>query len=110
MDNNFNISRPSSTKEVLDATAADMQQYQSKIDDIKAEVKLNKCGGKLSEIQRFQDLQDTNFMSEIGNKQTERENFLANKSKEVENFRQEVKLKKSSVELAIEKFRDKLKR
>ena len=30
MDNHFNISRPSSTKEVLEAISADMRRYKSK--------------------------------------------------------------------------------
>ena len=110
MDNNFNISRPSSTKEVLDATAADMRRYKSKIDDVKSEVELNKRGGKLSELQRPQDLQETVFMHGVGTRQTEREKFLADKSKEVEKLRQEVKQKKSAAELMIEKFCDELKR
>lgn len=110
MDNNFNISRSSSTKEVLDAITADMRRYKSKIDDVKVEVELIKRGGKLRELQHPQDLQETNFMHDVGTQQEERKKFLANKSKEVEELRQEVKQKKSALELAIEKFRDELKR
>lgn len=110
MDNNFNISRPSSTKEIFDATVADMWKYKSKIDDVKTEAKLNERGGKLREIQHPQDLQETIFIFDIGTRQKERENFLAGKSKEVEKFWQEVKKKKSMTELMIEKFHDELKR
>lgn len=46
----------------------------------------------------------------IGNRQAEREKFLADKSKEVEKLRQEVKRKKLAAEAATEKFRDELKR
>ncbi len=108
MDNN--ISRPSSTKEVLDAITADMRRYKSKIDDVKAEAESNKRGGKLKEIRRPQDLQETIFMRGVGSRQAEREKFLADKSKEVEELRQEVKRKKSAAELAIENFRDEWKR
>ena len=110
MDKSFNISRPSSTKEVLDATVADMQRYKSKIDDVKAEAELSKRGGKLEGLQRPQDLQETVFMHGIGTQQAERKKFLADKSKEVEELRQEIKQKKSAAELAIEKFCDELKR
>lgn len=110
MDNNFNVSRPSSTKEVLEEISADMRRYKSKIDDVKAEVELSKCGGKLRELQRPQDLQETVFLRGVGTLQAEREKFLADKSNEVEKLRQEVKRKKSAAESAIEKFRDELKR
>ena len=110
MDNNSDISRPSSTKEVFDAIAVDMRRYKSKIDDVKAEAKSNGRVRKLREIQHQQDLQEINFMRDIGNQQKEREDFLADKSKEVEKFRQEVKQKKSRTELMIEKFHDELKR
>ena len=110
MDNNFNISRPSSTKEVLEEISADMRRYKAKIDDVKAETELNKCGGKLSELQRPQDLQETIFMHGVRTQQTEREKFLANKSKEVEGLRQKVKREKSEMEQAIEKFCNELKR
>lgn len=110
MDNNFNISRPSSTKEVLDAITLDMRRYKSKIDDVKAEAESSKRVSKLRELQRPQDLQETIFMRGVGTRQTEREKFLADKSKEVEELRQEVKQKKSAAELMIEKFRDELKR
>ena len=110
MDNNFNISRPSSTKEVLEEISADMRRYKSKIDDVKAEVESNKCGGKLEELQRPQDLQETILMHGVGTRQTEREKFLVDKLKEVEKLRQEVKQKKSATERAIEKFYDELKR
>ena len=110
MDNNFNISRPSSTKEVLEEISADMRRYKSKIDDVKAEVELSKRGGKLGGLQRPQDLQETVFMHGVGTQQAKREKFLANKLKEVEELRQEVKQKKSATELAIEQFCDKLKR
>lgn len=110
MDGNFNISRPSSTKEVLEAITADTRRYKSKIDDVKAEVELSKCGCKLRELQRPQDLQETVFMHGVRTQQTEREKFLADKSKEVEELRQKVKREKSEMEQAIEKFRDELKR
>lgn len=110
MDNSFNISRPSSTKEVLDAISDDMQRYNSKIGDVKAEAELSKRGGKLEELQYLQDLQETFFMHDVGTEQAEREKFLANKLREVEELRQEVKQKKSAAELAIEKFCDELKR
>ena len=45
MDNNFNISRPSSTKEVLEEISADMRRYKSKIDSVKSEAELIKRGG-----------------------------------------------------------------
>lgn len=108
MDNN--ISRPSSTKEVLDAITADMRRYKAKIDDVKVEAESNKRGGKLKEIRRPQDLQETIFMRGVGTRQAEREKFLADKSKEVEELRQEVKRKKTAAELAIENFRDEWKR
>ena len=110
MDNNFNISRPSSTKEVLEEISSDMRRYNSKIDAVKAETELNKRGGKLEGLQRPQDLQETVFMHGIGTQQAERKKFLADKSKEVEELRQEIKQKKSAAELAIEKFCDELKR
>ncbi len=50
MDNNFNIIRPSSTKEILEEISADMRRYKSKLDDVKAETELiNRpkiCGGR----------------------------------------------------------------
>lgn len=110
VNNDFNVSRPSSTKEVLKAIKADTQLYESKIDGVKSEAELNKRGGKLSELQRPQDLQETVFMHGVGTRQTEREKFLADKSKEFEKLRQEVKQKKSAAELMIEKFCDELKR
>lgn len=110
MDNSFNISRPSSTKEVLDATAADMRRYKSKIDDVKAEAEMIKRSGTLPELQRPQDLQETVFMRSVGTRQTECEKFLADKSREVEKLRQKVKQKKLAAEQAIEIFRDDLKR
>lgn len=108
MDNN--ISRPSSTKEVLDAITADMRRYKSKIDDVKAEAESIKRISKLRELQRPQDLQETIFMGDVGTRQMERKKFLENKSKEVEELRQEVKQKKSAAELAMKNFRDELKR
>ena len=110
MDNNFNISRPSSTKEVLDAITANMRRYKSKIDEVKAESELSKCGGKLQKLQRPQDLQETIFFHGVRTQQAEREKFLANKLREVEELRQEVKQKKSEAEPAIEKFCEEFKR
>lgn len=110
MDNNFNISRPSSTKEVLEEISADMRRYKSKIDSVKSEAELIKRGGKLPELQRPQDLQETIFMHGVRTQQTKREKFLADKLREVEELRQEIKQKKSAAELAIEKFCDELKR
>ena len=110
MDNDFNVSCPSSTKEVLDAIKADTQLYESKIDGVKSEAESIKRGGKLPELQRPQDLQETVIMHGIGTQQAELKKFLADKSKEVEELRQEIKQKKSAAELAIEKFCDELKR
>lgn len=110
VDNDFNVRRPSSTKEVLEATTADARRYKSKIDDVKSKAESIKRGGKLRELQRPQDLQETVFLRGVGTLQAEREKFLADKSNEVEKLRQEVKRKKSAAEPAIEKFRDELKR
>ena len=110
MDNDFDISRPSSTIEVSDAITADIRRYRSKIGGVKADAESIKRGGKLQELQRSQDLQETIFMRGVGTLQTDREKFLADKSMEVETLRREVKQKKSAAELAIEKFCDELKR
>ena len=110
MDNDFDVSRPSSTIEVLNAITADTRRYKSKIDGVKSDAESIKRGGKLQELQRPQDLQETIFMRGVGTLQTDREKFLADKSKEVKKLRQDVKQKKSAAELAIEKFRDELKR
>ena len=108
MDNNFNISRPASTKEVLEAITADIRKYNSKINEVKTEAESIKHGGKLQDLQRLQDLQETIFIHNLETRQMECKKFLADKSKEVEKLRQKFKHKKSAAEPAIEKFRDKV--
>ena len=105
-----NLSRPNSTREVLDSILRRGNEYKSAIENVKSESKRIERGGFLREVSRPKNFPtETEFMHKVSRQQSEREKFLSDKRAETENLRQQVKREKSATERDIKIFCDKLK-
>ena len=84
------------TKELLDSILSDTRTYKSKLEQVKVE------------IERKHFSRDTKFMCDVTARQSEQEEFLADKFKEAESLRQSVKYNKDEIAQAIELFKGEL--
>lgn len=105
-----NLTRPNSTREVLDSILQRGREYKSAIETVNFDAKLNERGGILRDVPRPKTFPtETEFMQEVSRQQSERRNFLAGKRAETENLRRQVKREKSAAERDIKIFCDELK-
>ena len=75
-----NLSRPNSTRDVLDSILRRGNEYKSAIENVKSESKRIERGGILREVSRPKNFPtETDFMHKVSRQQSERENFLSDK-------------------------------